>query len=44
MKKAAKIDIVSSDKGAFETCITTAVASCSSAYSMLLSWLGCFLF
>lgn len=37
MKKAAKTDIVSSNKDGLETCINTAVAACSSTYPMLLS-------
>lgn len=44
MKKAAKIGIVSRNKDGLETCINTAVASCSSTYPMLLSRLDCFLF
>lgn len=44
MKKAAKIDIVSSNKDGLGTCISTAVAACSSTYPVLLSCLDCFLF
>lgn len=44
MKKAAKIGIVSRNKDGLETCINTAIASCSSTYPMLLSRLDCFLF